>query len=77
VKKKVEKIVGYGYVGRWMEGGIGWAMPAFLHSDNTIDKPEEPVTTNYTSENDFAELCRITIEVVPGARRRRMKKAKP
>lgn len=66
-----DKVVTYAYVGRWLNGQLGWQMPS--HASGHKDRPEgmDSERGKYCDDNDLFELCRITVEVVPGARRRR------
>ena len=65
------KVVTYAYVGRWSNGELGWNMPN--HANGQKDRPEMMDTKRgqWCDKDDIFELCRVTVEVIPGARRRR------
>ena len=75
--KKKEKVVGYGYVGRWSDGTLGWFMP--MHMSNNSEKyPHIPRGRGYLfCRGELAEKCKITIEPVKNSKglpiRRRIK----
>ncbi len=51
-----DKAVGYGFVGEWNNGTIGWCLPSHLsNGSNTVEKRPWNV-----GEDSF--YCRITIE---------------
>lgn len=64
--KNKNKYIGYGWVGRWKDGKIGWNLPEYLE-----DKPEEltyydgvPKYKPWLVNQKFWK-CKITIEVLP------------
>lgn len=64
------RAVGYGYVGRWSDGTIGWSLPSFITGSR--ERAQVPRVTDWNTGEPL-ELCRITVEVVPGARRLKLK----
>jgi len=72
VKKKVNKnkLVAYGYVGRWSDGTLGWFLPRHLSQYDTLSKPSSPDKTFDSMVGELAELCKITIEIEPSIKRR-------
>jgi hypothetical protein len=71
-KKDQNRVSGYGYVGRWKDGSLGWCMPTHLYDANSRRYPNMPIPTPW-NEGTLSQLCKITVEVVPGIRRRRIK----
>lgn len=65
------KNVSYGYVGHWRDGQLGWSLPTHASGSKDRTEPPDHMMAEYAMDDDFFTLCRITIEVVPGARRRR------
>lgn len=59
---KKEKVVGYGYVGRWGDGTLGWFLP--MHLSSYGEKyPAIPSGNKYEfCHGELAEKCKITIE---------------
>lgn len=68
-KKDPNVTVGYGYVGRWHDGTLGWFLPTHLLGYN-IRLPEPPDSQGF-AKGELFELCKITVEKVPGKRKRR------
>jgi hypothetical protein len=75
--KKIErptqtKAVGYGYVGMWSDGTLGWFMPRHFGAGKRYKQPAcaHPEWPNI-GEPSF--LCKITLELVPNAKPRRVK----
>lgn len=66
------KVVGYGYVGRWADGSIGWFLPTHIAGSQTPESPSHAAEEHASGE--LFELCKITVEVVHGKRRRRVKR---
>ena len=57
-----EKLVAFGFVGRWKNGSLGWHVPAFLYrSTGRRRYPTRPERTAWNEDTPM-ELCRITIE---------------
>lgn len=70
-KEPTRTTVGYGYVGVWRNGDVGWFMPRHVWPDpGQRYAPSQPAE-DPNAAGDMAVLCKITIEPVPGARRRR------
>ncbi len=69
-----KKTVGYGYVGRWSDGELGWAMPGFVDTgkDNAARRrgTRGSACKGSYARNAKLELCRITIEPVKDSRGR-------
>ena len=62
--KVKDKTVGYGYVGRWSDGTLGWFMPMCM-SNNSERHPYIPSGKEYSfCWGELAEKCRITIEPI-------------
>jgi hypothetical protein len=54
---------GHGFVGRWADGALGWALPD--HLTGTSGHNEPPADRDYTrGEPESAVLCEITVRVV-------------
>ena len=57
------KVIGYGYVGRWCDGTLGWAMTD--HVDGRYGGLGSPKDVPWTRDSEQnAVLCRITVEQV-------------
>jgi hypothetical protein len=67
-----EKTVTYGYVGRFNDGKIGWLLPGCAGGYKHGTDPLSDRALDYGKGETF-ELCRITIEVVPGARKKHVR----
>lgn len=65
------KTVGYGYVGEWVDGTLGWFLPKHMSTGKT---PERPHATFDSAIGNKGVLCRVTIEEIPGARKRTITK---
>ena len=57
------KAVGYGFVGQWADGTIGWCLPEHMASGSLIEPPSRIGRANSTRADRFL-LCRITVAVV-------------
>ena len=55
------KTVGYGYVGKWKAGSLGWFLPNHLEGVNYVNEPPNP---NENFKKEKAYLCKITVEQV-------------
>jgi hypothetical protein len=67
------KVVGYGYVGEWCDGTLGWFLPRHMSGGNR-KRPEPPQAhPNWSNVGEPSYLCKITIERVTGVRMRRVK----
>lgn len=71
MKPKARKVVGYGYVGEWNDGSLGWFLPRHLSHRNKKNSPEQPHETFYTMVGEYGVKCKITIEEIPNQRRRK------
>jgi hypothetical protein len=71
-RQPTNRIVAYGYVGRYIDGTLGWGVPTFLTDYKGIspDKPLDYFLTDIATGDEVFEVCRITIEVLPGKRTR-------
>jgi hypothetical protein len=60
------KTIGYGFVGRWYNGSVGWCMPRHLSQSSVRGRSEPPsdVFDENAKDGDCAVLCKITVEVV-------------
>lgn len=54
-----KKTVGYGWVGRWRDGRLGWVLPDHLGCGTN-----QPYDRDYLRPDDKLVLCKITVEVV-------------
>jgi hypothetical protein len=68
-KKSKDKTVCYAYVGRGDDGSLGWGMPTYLSDGYDFNIPYN----NSLFKNELFEKCKITIETIPGFKRRRVK----
>ena len=59
VKAGKQKTAGYGFVGRWADGTLGWAMPTHLGA-SVIEHPRPAIW----NRGEPSYLCRITVEQV-------------
>jgi hypothetical protein len=66
-----DKVVAYGYVGRFIDGTIGWCVPRYLDGSRHRSVWIGPVEP-YMQGETF-DLCRITVEVIPGARKKHVR----
>lgn len=66
---KVKKVTGYGYVGFWDDGRLGWFLPR--HLSGYVDQ-REPIQTwpEWSNEGEPVQLCRITLEPLPMKRQK-------
>lgn len=62
------KTVGYGFVGHWVDGRLGWNMPDHLEGYNGYT--EAPTMRNLYGRHKPHVLCRITVEQVLDSRGR-------
>lgn len=71
IRRAKKKLIAYGYVGRWMNGVLGWGIPDTLHFYDNRKRPARPTKFACGSNlGEPTELCKITIEVIPNKRRR-------
>lgn len=76
MSRTANKVVGYGYVGEWSDGTLGWCLPKHLSGERfPADKCAAHPTWSNIGEPSY--LCKITIERVPGKRMRRIKEWPP
>ena len=63
--KKVKKSVGYGYVGTWNDGTLGWNLPTFVCNlpERYIEYPDLR-GKHWIGAHDVFVKCKITIEPV-------------
>jgi len=67
-KSTKTKTVGYGYVGTWRDGTIGWSMPKFVEA-----YPMSIHSSNHEFSKDSPHyLCKITIELVKDKKGRKI-----
>jgi hypothetical protein len=67
-------IVGYGYVGVWADGTLGWCLPDHLHSSNSVRRNQRCAPhPEWSNIGEPSYLCKITIQRVPNKRMRRIK----
>ena len=65
-KKASNKSVSYAYVGRWLDGSLGWNVPTHIHRSETRKRPRSVKLSDTEGHGigEWAELCKITIEPV-------------
>lgn len=66
------KVVGFGYVGLWNDGDIGWNVPRFIEEDPKCKRPQMP--SDPVGAKQY--LCKITIERVEIKGRRKTRTVK-
>lgn len=71
-KKNPNKVVAYAYVGRYCDDTLGWQIPICLSPYDTLKRPRQPNANENTAGHWF-ELCKVTIQVVKGRRKRKAK----
>ncbi|MHA1573257.1 MAG: hypothetical protein ACTSX8_04625 [Alphaproteobacteria bacterium] len=64
----LDKTVGFGWVGRWDDGTIGWILPAVLTGH--VGNINTPPHNSYAGPDVRLVKCRITIEVIKDKRGR-------
>lgn len=64
------KTAGYGWVGQWLDGDLGWVLPD--HLSGYARQTDSPNPRNYVRNKDRLVLCRITVEAVLDKRGRRI-----
>lgn len=69
-----ERSVGYGYVGRWSDGTLGWFLPDHLTGDKWTN---DPPSTHECAHNATFVLCRVTVEQVFDSRKRAITRRVP
>lgn len=52
-----DREIGYGWVGRWKDGSLGWVLPD--HMDNQSNRPD--TSRSYIPDDCKLEYCRIEI----------------
>lgn len=63
--RATETVVGYGYVGEWSDGTIGWWLPRHVsgYAGQTEPPNEDSIIHSGTADaGDPFYLCRITVE---------------
>lgn len=65
-EKAKRKLVVTGYVGEWSDGTLGWFLPNTLSFFSNKEAPRRDENT----QGQPSYLCKITVERIPGARRR-------
>lgn len=75
MSKKLElpkPTTGYGYVGVWSDGSIGWFMPRHIDSRYARNYPSSPAPDmpRYAGKRERAFLCKITVTPVTDKRGR-------
>jgi hypothetical protein len=69
-RRGTSKTVGYGYVGEWADGTLGWCLPNHVGGKQHYPCAPHPTWSNI---GEPSYLCKITIERVPNKRMRRIK----
>lgn len=64
--KTPRKTVGYGYVGVWRDGDLGWVLPWCVTGKSDARNPTYPSENHFVSDEDVFYKCRITVELVKG-----------
>lgn len=62
--KQQQKSVGYGYVGEWSDGKLGWFLPTHMSGNQTKTRFNADPATRHPGWSNIGEtsyLCRITI----------------
>jgi hypothetical protein len=72
---KPRKTVGYGYVGEWRSGNLGWFLPQHLEHNPSRKFPANRPPVFPWNRNATGVLCRITIEEVLDPKVRRKHRA--
>jgi hypothetical protein len=62
-KRNKDKVISYGYVGRWRDGTLGWSCPSIVRGYRDRQLREKPEVQDF-NENQPHYLCKITIELV-------------
>jgi hypothetical protein len=73
VSRRKEKTVGFGYVGEWADGTLGWCLPTHLSGYSIRVKEPCAAHPEWSNVGERSYLCKITIERVPNVRMRRIK----
>ncbi len=71
--KDLDKVIGYGWIGRWNDGQIGWGLPDCL-SDNLTAVADMGPPGRPHAPGEMVIKCRITVEVVHDKRGREIRK---
>lgn len=58
------KTVGFGYVGRWKNGDVGWFMPRMVGGRHDNEPPNDDASKFVGDDGETFVLCRITVEQV-------------
>lgn len=66
-ERRKDKTVGYGYVGEWNDGAIGWCLPTHLTACPGINERPKLEPWNV---GEPTYLCKVTIERVKDSRGR-------
>lgn len=61
MSKNMKKEVGYGYVGLWSDGTLGWCLPE--HLSPYIKYPQK-ITAEDWNVGEWSYKCKITIEPI-------------
>lgn len=62
-----KKTVGYGFVGRWMDGTLGWWLPNHISGmPRERAEPYNPCLDDLYNKPENLVLCKITVEQVFG-----------
>jgi len=65
--RTADKAVGFGWVGRWADGTIGWRVPEHVTGFQEVERPR---ATRFMRPTKKLTRCRITVEVLPDKRGR-------
>ena len=68
--RTAEKTVGYGFVGEWNDGTLGWNLPQHVDDSPCAREPSDHWQAAGLDWNDRAVLCKITVEAVRDKRGR-------
>jgi hypothetical protein len=71
-KATPSKTVGYGYVGRWDDGTLGWCTPAHVQGTPGYNEPVSELGKQNAAPDQRFYLCRITVEMVTDSRGRKI-----
>lgn len=59
-----EKSVGYGFVGKWEDGQLGWFLPNHLTATGRRLPDIAAAHPNWSNIGERSYLCKITVELV-------------
>ena len=66
-RRAKDRTTGRGFVGRWIDGSLGWTLPRHLSG---LSRGNEPPAQHEWSNHRPHYLCRITVELIQDKRGR-------